>query len=100
MKRLMMVVVLITAAACKNDPKTYAVEVLDGQFSPSSLSVPLGSTVGWSWNGANEHQVRFRDSQESEVQVMGSYGRRFDTPGTYRYECAVHSIMGGVIFVQ
>lgn len=78
-----------------------AIDVNDNTFDPSSTTVPNGTTVTWTWKGANQHSVTFDDGTTSVKQTSGSYQRTFTTAGTYRYHCLVHgNAMSGTINVQ
>lgn len=81
---------------------TVGVEVFnyreDRDFYPDPVAVPPGKTVGWIWwvsPEAEEHSVTFEDDAtepaSSPLQRGGSHWRTFNTPGTYRYRCKIHS---------
>jgi plastocyanin len=88
------------------------VNLLDNNsFSPSNLGVKAGQTVTWQWGTCTgdgystcvSHSVTFDDgsNQSSPTQSSGQYTRTFNTPGTYKYHCAVHGAgMSGQIVVQ
>jgi hypothetical protein len=63
-------------------------------FEPAEVTVAPGRTVAWLWAGAG-HNVTFEDDPaepiSSRTQTTGSHLRTFDTPGTYRYRCTIHS---------
>jgi plastocyanin len=81
-----------------------AVEVLS--YSPTEVTVSVGSTVTWKWtcgtssdpDGAARHcaphTVTFDEGTfASPKQTTGAYQRRFMEPGTYTYYCVVHPAM-------
>lgn len=68
------------------------VAVQDNYFDAQSISVPAGTTVTWTWQGNNDHNV-VGDGFESTVQTEGTFSYTFDEPGTYRYECTLHGGM-------
>ena len=76
-------------------------EIRDFAFAPSSISVPLGSTVTWRNAGAAPHTVTSEDgSFDSEmISAGGSWTRTFETAGTFTYVCAFHPQMEGVVEV-
>jgi plastocyanin len=85
------------------EPVDAAVAVADNSFTPASLTVPVGTTVTWTWGGSNPHTVTASDgSFESEQQNAGTFEQTFDTAGTFDYFCAVHgeSVMSGTIVVE
>ena len=77
------------------------VSVKNNLFDPSATTVPVGSTVTWSWaEGAVVHNVTFDDGQKSPDQSSGGYSRIFDKAGTYPYHCTIHPGMSGSVTVQ
>ncbi|HKO16442.1 MAG TPA: plastocyanin/azurin family copper-binding protein [Gemmatimonadaceae bacterium] len=87
------------------------VTVSNNQFSPASTSVPVGTTVTWTWNSCSNdpysgqtcvsHNVTFDDGTSSQTQSSGSFSRTFTTAGTYRYHCTIHgTAMSGTVQVQ
>lgn len=79
-----------------------AVSVSNNAFTPVTLSVPVGTTVTWTWaNGSVSHNVTFDDGTKSATQSSGTYSRTFTTAGTYPYHCTIHGTpMSGTITVQ
>lgn len=78
-----------------------AIGVGDNFFSPAATTVAAGSTVTWTWNGGNQHNVTFDDGAKSATQTSGTYARTFTTAGSYAYHCTVHgSAMSGTVNVQ
>ena len=80
----------------------------NNRFEPANLTVPLGTTVTWSWVGGF-HDVTptgnpvFTPSG-APVPSPNAYSHTFSSPGTYLYFCSVHgsanSGMRGTIVVQ
>ena len=78
-----------------------AIDVLDNRYSPSATTVPAGTTVTWTWKGANKHSVTFDDGPTSPSQTDGGFQRTFSSAGTFRYHCLVHgTAMAGSVTVQ
>lgn len=77
------------------------VTVSNNTFSPASLTVPVGSTVTWTWaTGASNHNVIGDDganppSSGAPTNAPHSYAFTFGTAGTFRYHCGVHGAAGG-----
>ena len=83
-------------------------------FTPSTSTVPAGSTVTWTWDsctggdsyGAGQtcvnHSVFWdADAATSGLRSSGSYQKAFPTAGSYAYHCLVHgSAMAGTVVVQ
>lgn len=70
-------------------------------------TIPAGGTVTWKWanTGFVPHSVQSLatpsfTSSEIETGSGSSYQLTFTTPGTYRYDCAVHGdLMSGIVVV-
>ena len=78
-----------------------SVEVHDNFFSPTTMTVAVGTTVTWTWSSANAHDVTFTDNVHSATQSSGSFSRQFTAAGSYDYMCSVHgAAMSGRIVVQ
>jgi plastocyanin len=80
-------------------------------FTPSSTTVPVNTTVTWTWDSCGNdgyggttcvsHSVTFDDGVHSDTQSKGSYSRTFATAGTYTYHCSIHgAAMAGKVVVQ
>lgn len=79
----------------------------NGTANTAVDTIPAGGTVTWKWvnTGSVPHSVESLPAPgftSSTVQTgSGStYQQTFTTPGTYRYNCAVHgNLMTGVVVV-
>ena len=98
-------------AGCGDDdsgPSTgnlFVVQISDNQFTPSSLTVPVGTEVKWNWSGKNAHSVvgKFGDQDLTSAQHKGSgtFTFKMTNPGTFAYQCGVHgAAMAAKIIVQ
>jgi plastocyanin len=76
------------------------VSVKDNVFEPAATTVPLGSTVTWTWQGSQNHNVTFDDGEKSANQATGGYTRVFGKAGAYPYHCTNHGAMTGTVTVQ
>src|SRR5438034_40940 len=76
-----------------------SITIADNSFSPSDVTVPLHTTVTWSWTGVNTHNVTFTTvGAPADIGNMttGSASRTFDTAGTFQFHCTIHpSLMTG-----
>jgi len=102
----MLVVPAALLAACDSedsaaspDRDSSAIEVLDYEFQPGTVSVGVGDTVTWVWEGDAQHNV-VGEGFESEAQSSGSFRHTFDEPGTYQYTCTLHPGMQGDVVVE
>jgi len=77
------------------------ITVKNNSFDPSATTVPVGSTVTWTWaQGSVVHNIMFDDGQKSADQSSGTYSRMFDKAGSYPYHCTIHPGMNGTVTVQ
>lgn len=79
------------------------IQIGNNFFLPTTLSVPVGTTVTWDWNpGGVVHNVTFDDGgPNSSSQSSGTFARTFLTAGTYPFHCTIHgaAVMSGTITV-
>ncbi len=79
------------------------VEIRQYKFVPDSVTIKVGETVRWvNAEKRASHSVLFSDdgAGESERMLPGeSWQRRFDRPGTFRYNCGPHPEMLGTVVV-
>jgi plastocyanin len=103
------VLLALAVAACGDDGTgpdpvaTTSVSIEDDRFTPQHIRVSPGATVTWTWTGSNNHNVNFAAAgiADSPFQTAGQHqGAMPSTPGTYAYECQVHSGMNGSVLVQ
>jgi plastocyanin len=84
-------------------PTTATISVVNDAFSPSTITVAVGTTVTWSWgSGAIGHNVA-PDAVGGEPPRSGnlesapnSYQHTFNTAGTFLYHCEAHGAAGGI----
>ena len=88
-----------TAPAEEVTPETAEVSVIDFAFEPGTTRLGLGGTVTWRHTGVAPHTVTALDStfDSGLLQSGGTFSRRFDQPGTFRYVCAYHPQMEGTV---
>ena len=73
----------------------FTVSVTNNQFTPSTIDVPVNSTVTWQWNsGGVTHNVTFQDGTTSNNRSSGSFARTFQTAGAFPYLCTIHGAQG------
>ena len=75
----------------------------NGSANPAVDTIAVGETVTWTWRGGS-HSVRSIGTpsfpSSDTRNGAGSYAATFMTPGTFRYDCAVHGqAMTGTIVV-
>jgi len=68
-------------------------------FNPQTVTIKAGQTVAWKFDdGSIVHNVTFATFASSDMD-SGYYTHTFTTPGTYNYQCTIHSGMTGVVIV-
>ena len=71
-------------------------------FTPASMSVPVGSSITWTNHDDAPHSVVSTDRRfKSPVLDTGErFSFRFDAPGTFTYFCSLHPMMTGRVAVS
>ncbi len=73
-------------------------------FDPANITVDLGTTVHWEWNGeGGSHNVyEVNDAFESELidEAGFTFEHTFDGTGTFEYVCTPHQTQGMVGVVE
>lgn len=80
------------------------VRVLNGVFVPDAVTVQIGDSVAWQWNGITDlHNITFATvpgAPSSEPnRTSGVVWRVFPTAGTFAYQCTNHAGMTGSVTV-
>ncbi|MDI3341679.1 MAG: cupredoxin domain-containing protein [Sphaerobacter sp.] len=90
------------AAATPSAPGRVPVRIVDFAFDPPALTVPVGTTVEWTNDGATIHNtVSQTGVWESPILDPGATFRfTFDQPGEHPYWCTIHPTMLGTVTVQ
>ena len=84
------------AGACSNSGTPAAtVTVVDDQYQPQVVTVPVCGKVRWNFQAAAQHGVYPVDMgfPASTIMSQGVYEYVFPTAGTYNYVCAIHGQM-------
>jgi len=91
-----------------NNGQIVYISAHNGTANPAVDTVAVGATVTWTWtnNQGVSHSVESEGSTSfASSPIMSGNGQTyvvtFTTPGTYRYDCAVHGTqMTGTIVVR
>jgi plastocyanin len=78
------------------------VAVADNTFMPEVVEVAVGDTVVWDLDSARRpHDVTFSEDPDRASGTLdsGTWSTSFDEPGTYPYQCTLHSGMTGQVVV-
>jgi len=80
---------------------TDQVEVGNNTFTPANITVPINTTVKWTWGpDATIHNVNGSGGLASGDKTAGdSYSKAFTTAGTFNYSCTIHPGMAGSVLV-
>jgi plastocyanin len=93
----------------KHRPVHKTVRIGDNYYSPTKLTVPVGSTITWKWPSTtgDSHDVnlgkRPKHVRAFHSQIAASdysFRRRLTRPGTYNIFCSLHANMKMKIVVR
>jgi plastocyanin len=89
-----------SAAASKQSKAAVAIEAF--AFTPPTITARVGETVTWKNRDPADHTVTAEDgSFDSGTMTRGgTFKASFDSPGEYRYVCALHPGMKGTVVVR
>ncbi|MFL5507166.1 MAG: plastocyanin/azurin family copper-binding protein [Gemmatimonadales bacterium] len=84
-----------------NNPPANTIQVVNNDFTPSTLTVPVGTTVTFDWPSgslnhnviplaANPEAVPASPGQPDLLSGPTSFQATFNSAGTYQYYCSVH----------
>lgn len=101
--RLMKVAVALTAMflGAGVSAEEHVVEIRDNQFQPKELRIKVGDTVRWvNREKRTSHSVLFKGNPSLESERLfpeESWGKRFESKGSYPYTCGPHpEMLGGI----
>jgi len=71
------------------------IAIQDFKFTPSTVTVPVGTTVTWSNHDDQIHTVTTDDGRLRSAALSHDeqFSYAFTVPGTYAYHCALHPHM-------
>lgn len=104
-KTFFMLAIFILLGSCKKDssaPGANEVYIENMNFSPSTITVTVNTTVIWTNKDGMAHTVTsVTDLFDSGSIADGkSFEHTFSTEGTYHYKCSFHSSMTGTVVVN
>ena len=71
------------------------------RFDPDRVEIKAGDTVSWTNEDNFTHTVRVDGQDDHKVERGHTVSITFDKPGTYKYECTLHSMdMKGEVVVE
>jgi amicyanin len=89
-------------AKAQQAPAAVDVKIDNFSFSPTTLTVAVGTTVTWTNRDDIPHTV-VSDDKVFKSKVLDTdekFSFTFTKPGTYPYFCSVHPKMTGKVVVQ
>src|SRR6266700_2300291 len=83
-------------------PVTKTIIVLGSGYSPSTVTVPPGSTLIFKSNSDIDHTVTQTNGStfDKVIPAHGTITLKLTKPGTYKYYCTYHPFMTGTIIVE
>jgi len=91
------------ASEQNNSSDKYQVKIDNFSFGPSTLTVPVGSTVTWTNQDDVPHNVVSTEGKTLKSPVLDTdqkFSCTFTQAGTYPYYCSIHPKMTGKVIVQ
>ena len=71
------------------------------RFDPDRVEIKAGQTVTWTNDDNFTHTVKVEGQDDHKVERGQSVSIAFEKPGTYEYECTLHSMdMKGEVVVK
>src|SRR4051812_18433560 len=79
-----------------------AVTIANFSFAPSTLEVPVGTTVTWTNNDSTNHTATADDGSFDSKPISSgqTFTQTFSTAGTFKYHCSIHPAMTGTVTVK
>jgi plastocyanin len=79
-----------------------SVDIKNFMFTPMSLTVPVGTTVTWTFDDSTQHTVTADDNSFASSALANgqTFTNTLGTAGTVAYHCSIHSFMTGTIIVK
>lgn len=82
---------------------TNSVTIQNFAFSPTDITVKVGTKVTWTNNDSTTHTVTETDGQtgpdSGNVSPGSTYSFTFSKAGTYHFHCSIHPEMTGTVTV-
>jgi plastocyanin len=105
LRKAALLLVLVLLAALIPDARALtpaSVEIKDSRYLPSTITVPVGTTVRWTNRDEDTHTVTSTAGAFGSLglDLDETYTHTFTTAGTYPYTCDLHPFMSGTIVVR
>jgi plastocyanin len=78
------------------------ISIRDFAFSPTAITITVGTTVKWKNLDGEPHTIRGVDAdfRSDPLDQNDSFAHTFEKPGTYHYVCSIHPQMTGTVVVK
>ncbi len=88
--------------SASNQPMMKDVAIDNFTFTPSKITIPVGTTVTWINHDDVPHTVTANDKSfgSKAMDTDDRFSHKFAAAGTYAYFCAVHKHMTGEVIVK
>jgi plastocyanin len=93
---------VVQQAAAASVESGAKVSIVNFAFTPAEITIAPGESVTWTNDDGAPHGLAYHDGAKgTDLMLPGAtFSRRFDQPGTYDYNCAVHPYMTGRVVVR
>jgi plastocyanin len=93
---------LTAASPYEGSPMSRGVTIDNFSFSPTPITVPVGTTLTWTNHDDVPHTVVSDDQQfkSKALDTDEKFSHTFDKPGTYSYFCSIHPKMVAKVVVE
>jgi plastocyanin len=100
-----MVMVTVLFTSCKKEDDTVPANQVfmeSLKFSPSTITVSVGTTVTWTNKESVVHTVTSDGSafESGDMNNSDTFSFTFTTAGTFPYHCIYHAGMTGTVIVE
>jgi len=91
-----------TAKTQQTVPANMEVKIDNFSFGPTTLTVPVGTTVTWTNRDDIPHTVVSTEGafKSKVLDTDEKFAFTFNKPGSYSYFCSIHPKMTGKVVVQ
>lgn len=89
-----------TTAATPDDDGVVRIEIRSFAFSPSEVTVPVGTTVEWINLDAADHTTTAPGEWDALLANNDTFQYVADTPGEFNYVCNIHMGMAATLTVE
>ncbi len=109
----LVVALLATLAMLSNSPKPVAasahppaataeIEINNFDFTPATITIPVGTQVTWTNKDEITHNVVSTDKtiRSQALDTNDKFSFTFAKAGTFSYVCSIHPRMKGTVVVQ